>query len=288
MFYRIKARLKVWLQSKNSPHQINQLQEHKGVESSAPFNLPVKRIKLLSYNVQVGISTSSYRHYVTRSWQHILPHSKRLENLNKIATLLQRYDVVALQEVDGGSIRSGYVNQVQYLAEASGFPFWFQQLNRNLGRLAQHSNGLLSRFRPFEVTEHKLPGVVPGRGAIVAKYGKPSNPLVLVITHLSLSQEGQQRQLNFVRELVSGYRHVVLMGDLNCQLDALLVSSPLKDMSLNLLRGDAFTFPSWRPVKGLDHILVSDSLKVIRSGVVSFPMSDHLPIALELELPKDY
>lgn len=288
MFHRIKTQLKGWLQTKNSPHLVNQLQEHKGVEPPAPLSLSEKRIKLLSYNVQVGISTSSYRHYVTRSWQHILPHSKRLDNLDKIATLLQRYDVVALQEVDGGSIRSGHVNQVQYLAEASGFPFWFQQLNRNLGRLAQHSNGLLSRFRPFEVTEHKLPGVLPGRGAIVAKYGKPSDPLVLVITHLSLSQEGQQQQLNFVRELVAGVRHVVLMGDLNCQLESLLLSSPLKDMSFIAVGADALTFPSWRPVRGLDHILVSDSLKVIRSGVVSFPVSDHLPIALELELPEDY
>ncbi|MCG8609572.1 MAG: EEP domain-containing protein, partial [Pseudomonadales bacterium] len=34
-------------------------------------------IRLLTFNIQVGISTSAYRHYVTRSWQHVLPHSRR-------------------------------------------------------------------------------------------------------------------------------------------------------------------------------------------------------------------
>jgi len=247
-----------------------------------------KTIKLLSFNVQVGISTSSYRHYVTRSWQHLLPHRQRLENLNKIATLLQRYDVVALQEVDGGSLRSGNVNQVQYLAEASGFPHWYQQLNRNMGRFAQHSNGLLSKFPPFEVKEHKLPGVLPGRGVIIAKFGKVSDPLVLVITHLSLSQNGQAKQLAFVQTLVKDYRHIVLMGDMNCQLESLLKDTSLKNMAFRAVYSDMKTFPSWHPVKALDHILVSSSLRVISSGVVSFPVSDHLPVALELALPEDY
>jgi len=249
---------------------------------------PGRHIRLLTFNIQVGISTSSYRHYLTRSWQHFLPNRRRYENLDRIATLLQQYDVVALQECDGGSLRSGYINQVQYLAEAAGIPYWYQQLNRNLGQIAQHSNGLLSRFRPLDVTEHRLPGLIPGRGAIIARYGVESDPLVLVQMHLSLSKSAQQKQLGFIRELIADYRHVVLMGDMNAHADQLLSQTPLKETNLIPLPETAHSFPSWRPEKALDHILVSPSLQIRRSEVVSYPVSDHLPIAMDVALPRGY
>jgi endonuclease/exonuclease/phosphatase family metal-dependent hydrolase len=196
--------------------------------------------------------------------------------------------VVALQECDGGSLRSAYINQVQYLAEAAGIPYWYQQLNRNLGQLAQHSNGLLSRYRPLDVTEHKLPGLIPGRGAIVARYGVEEDPLVLVMMHLSLSRSAQNKQLGMVRDLIADYRHVVLMGDMNNHAEELLTRSPLRETDLVPLPSSAHSFPSWRPEKALDHIMVSPSLDIRRSEVVSYPMSDHLPIAMDVALPKGY
>lgn len=253
-----------------------------------PMFEPERHIRLLTFNIQVGINTSSYRHYVTRSWQHFLPHRKRFENLDRIASLVGQYDVVALQECDGGSLRSGFINQVQYLAEASGIPYWHQQLNRNLGRLAQHSNGLLSRYRPLDVTEYRLPGLIPGRGAIVARYGSEEDPLVLVMMHLSLSRAAQQKQLGYISELIADYQHVVLMGDMNNHADELLTNTPLSNSGLIPLPDTAHSFPSWRPERALDHILVSPSLEIRRSEVVSYPVSDHLPIAMDIALPKGY
>ncbi len=249
---------------------------------------PRRYIRLLTFNIQVGINTSSYRHYLTRSWQHVLPNRHRFENLDRIAQLISNYDVVALQECDGGSLRSAYINQVQYLAEAAGIPYWYQQLNRNLGQIAQHSNGLLSRFRPLDVTEHRLPGLIPGRGAIIARYGSEEDPLVLVLMHLSLSKAAQQRQLGYIREQIADYRHVVLMGDMNNHAEELLTHTPLKDSGLIPLPDTACSFPSWRPAKALDHILVSPSLEIRRPEVVSYPVSDHLPIAMDVALPEGY
>jgi len=37
--------------------------------------------------------------------------------------------------------------------------------------------------------------------------------------------------------------------------------------------------------KGLDHILVSDSLKIDKVAVLDAPISDHLPIAMQVTLP---
>src|SRR3990167_2307904 len=241
-------------------------------------------LRLLSFNIQVGISTQRYHHYVTRSWQHLLPHAGRSGNLQRIGDLLGDFDLVALQEVDGGSLRSGYVNQVEHLAHLGAFPYWYQQLNRNLGRLAQHSNGVLSRLRPSLLEDHPLPGP-RGRGAVLLKIGDGEDAIVVVMMHLALGVRTRTRQLAYIRELIGGYRHQILMGDMNTHASDLLLGSPLRDLGLVAPQLEA-TFPSWRPQRCLDHILLSPGLLLERFEVLALPISDHLPVAVEIRLPQ--
>lgn len=241
------------------------------------------RLRLLSFNIQVGISTERYRHYLTRSWQHLLPHTGRAGNLQKIGQLLSDFDLVALQEADGGSLRSGYVNQVEHLAQLGAFPYWYQQLNRNLGRFAQHSNGVLSRLKPNQLEDHPLPGPA-GRGAILVRFGEGEDALIVVMMHLALGAKTRARQLAYIRELIGGYRHQVLMGDMNTHATDLLEHSPLRNLGLIAPQVEA-TFPSWRPQRCLDHILLSSSLTLERVEVLAQPISDHLPVAVEIRLP---
>ena len=241
------------------------------------------RLRLLSFNIQVGISTERYRHYLTRSWQHLLPHTGRAGNLQKIGQLLSDFDLVALQEADGGSLRSGYVNQVEHLAQLGSFPYWYQQLNRNLGRFAQHSNGVLSRLKPQRLEDHPLPGPA-GRGAILVRFGEGEDALIVVMMHLALGAKTRALQLGYIRELIGGYRHQVLMGDMNTHATDLLEHSPLRDLGLIAPQVEA-TFPSWRPQRCLDHILLSSSLTLERVEVLAQPISDHLPVAVEIRLP---
>ena len=242
-----------------------------------------RRLRLLSFNIQVGNSTQGYRHYLTRSWQHVLPHKGRAGNLERIGDLLGDFDLVALQEADGGSHRSGYINQVKYLAQQGEFPYWYQQLNRNLGRLAQHSNGVLSRLRPSSIEDHPLPGPA-GRGAILVRFGDGPDALVVVVMHLALGAKTRTRQLAYIRELIGGYQHQVLMGDMNTHASDLLHTSPLRDLGLLAPQTQA-TFPSWRPQRCLDHILLSPSLTLERVQVLDQPISDHLPVAVDIRLP---
>ena len=241
------------------------------------------RLRLLSFNIQVGISTERYRHYLTRGWQHLLPHNGRAGNLQKIGNLLNDYDLVALQEADGGSLRSGYVNQVEHLAQLGSFPYWHQQLNRNLGRFGQHSNGVLSRLRPWDIEDHPLPGPA-GRGAILVRFGEGEDALVVVVMHLALGARTRTRQLAYIRELIGGYKHQVLMGDMNTHAADLLETSPLRDLGLLAPQIEA-TFPSWRPQRCLDHILLSPTLTLEKVQVLAQPISDHLPVAVEIRLP---
>lgn len=240
-------------------------------------------LRLLSFNIQVGISTGAYWHYITRSWKHLLPHQERFKNLERIGFMLNEFDLVAIQEADGGSLRSNFVNQVQQLAKLGNFPYWYQQLNRNFGPFAQHSNGLLSRVDVQSLEDHPLPGPA-GRGAIVLQIGEGDNALAVVMMHLALGTKARNHQLSYVREIVQDYPHYVLMGDLNTHVDDLLYRSPLRSLDLRASQSIA-TFPSWKPQRCLDHILVSPELQIGQVSVLPLPISDHLPVATEIILP---
>lgn len=246
---------------------------------------PQRTFKLASYNVQVGIDTNQFRDYVTKGWKHVLPHKQRILNLNGIANMLSMFDMVSLQEVDAGSLRSGFVDMTEYLAYRAGFPYWYHQVNRNIGPLARHSNGFLSRYEPSLVVHHKLPGG-PGRGAMLFEFGRDENALALCNVHLALGKRSRGKQLDFVGELIQGRKNLVLMGDLNTCSDAEDLGQFLEKYDLQEPSGNEATYPSWRPTRKIDHILVSRNLKVVSSRVVDFPLSDHLPICVELQLPE--
>jgi len=244
------------------------------------------RVRLLSYNVQTGMRTRHFGDYFTRSWQHIVPHAERPRNIERISDMLAGFDLVGLQEVDAGSLRSGFVNQTEFMSQRAGFPYWHDQTNRRIGRLAQHSNGLLSRYRPLEVREHQLPGMIPGRGALHISFGGPGDTLHVILMHLALGQRTRMRQLNYVGGLIRELPHAVVMGDLNCRADSPELRHLLDSTSLTAPAANLNTYPSWRPRRNIDHIMVSDTLTVFRSEVVDYPLSDHLPIMMEIELPR--
>lgn len=248
---------------------------------------PGNRLRLLSYNIQVGINSIVPHHYLTKSWKHLFPARRRFETLDNIARLLREHDIVGLQELDAGSHRTNYVDLTEYLADKADYPFWYHQLNRNLGRIAQHGNGLLSRYHPTEITEHRLPGVVPGRGALLVRYGHGEQSLVVIMLHLALSPRARMRQLGYIAELVSQYRHVIVMGDLNCAPSSAEMAMLFRTTHLREPLEELLTFPSWRPERNIDHILVSSELRVVQCSVLNHAHSDHLPIAMEVELPQE-
>lgn len=244
-----------------------------------------RRLKLLSYNIQTGIAANGFRHYLMQTWKHLLPCPKRLDNLDCIARLLGGFDLVGLQEVDGGSLRSGFINQTEYLALAARFPYWYDQTNRNFGVFAQHSMGILSRLRATEVSEQRLPGAIPGRGALIVRYGRGNDSLAMVLVHLALGRRARMSQMAFIGEISSEFRHVIVMGDLNCRSDSPELASLISKAGLCEPAHDLHTFPSWRPSRNIDHILVSPSIAVNAVSVLNYPLSDHLPIAMEVTLP---
>jgi endonuclease/exonuclease/phosphatase family metal-dependent hydrolase len=243
------------------------------------------RLQLLSCNIHAGGSVRRYGDYVTKSWKHVLPTRGTRGNLDQFAELLADFDLVGLQEADAGSLRSGFVNQTQYLAEAAGFPFWSHQPNRKIARFAASSNGLLTRIEPDEVLDYPLPGRIPGRGALWVRFGSGKDTLVVVIAHLSLGPAARRAQFAFLAELIGASANVVLMGDLNCSPQ----SAELKLLYRNTAlmpptEPPPATFPSWRPRRAIDHILTTPGIHIERVWTLAHPVSDHLPLAARLRI----
>lgn len=253
---------------------------------TATGDTPLNHLKLLSYNVQVGIGSHSYRDYVMQSWRHVLPDSRREANLIEIAHWLSEYDIVALQEVDAGSIRTHYINQIAFLAQKGGFPHWHHQQNRHLGKFAAHSNGLLAKHPAQHIVHHKLPGRIKGRGALQANFGTGDYQLLVLSVHLSLSQQARKKQIEYISQLLKHYHYFVIMGDLNCTHAK--AEEEFAKHGLDISGGNPFqpTFPRWKPKHHFDQIWVSKNLNIVNCEVIDIGVSDHLPIMMEIEIPE--
>jgi endonuclease/exonuclease/phosphatase family metal-dependent hydrolase len=247
--------------------------------------MSTRPLKLLSANIQAGSSTRGYHDYFARSWSHVLPAGNKRAALDTIAQLAARHDIVGLQESDPGSLRSGFTNQTHYLAERAGFAYWSHQPNRSMGGVASSANGLLSRLEPVSVNDHPLPGRLAGRGVLLARFGLGKEGLVVAIAHLSLGASSRMAQLAFIAELLHGHPHAVLMGDFNCTHDQPEMQSLYQRTQLQPPASSVLTFPSWRPQRAIDHILMTDTIECHRMDAFPAALSDHLALSIELSVP---
>jgi endonuclease/exonuclease/phosphatase family metal-dependent hydrolase len=243
------------------------------------------RLRILSFNIQAATRTRRYRDYLLHSWKQVLPHKSRFAALEQIAEVVKPFDVVALQESDSGSLRSSYLNQTGHLAEIADFPFWTHQANRNVGDIAKPGNGVLLRVKPTQIVDHRLPGRIRGRGALMVDLALEKQASVrLIALHLSLGAAARGLQLDFVRSLIDRDQPTIVLGDFNAGRGASEFDQFLRDTGLHLATANTPTFPSWRPESALDHVLVSPCIEIQDAKALPIPLSDHLPLALDAVL----
>ena len=248
--------------------------------------MTTRRLRLLSANIQAGSSTRGYHDYIARSWSHVLPAGNKRGALDTIAELAGQHDIVGLQETDPGSLRSGFTNQTHYLAERGGFAYWSHQPNRRVGGVASSANGLLSKLEPRLVEDHSLPGRVKGRGVLLASFGESEHALTVAVAHLSLGAQSRRSQLAFIAELLSDHPHAVLMGDFNCDPDQPEMQQLYARTRLQPPLSCVPTFPSWRPQRAIDHMLVTPALTVQAMQAMPAAQSDHLALSVDLDVPE--
>jgi endonuclease/exonuclease/phosphatase family metal-dependent hydrolase len=110
--------------------------------------------------------------------------------------------------------------------------------------------------------------------------------LAVCIVHLALGWRARRRQLGYLIELVEREPYLVLMGDFNCDCSSRPLRSMVTGHELRGLDCELKTFPSWRPRRNLDHILLSRPREVLEAKVIDYALSDHLPLSMVIALPR--
>ncbi|HSW14703.1 MAG TPA: endonuclease/exonuclease/phosphatase family protein [Solimonas sp.] len=242
------------------------------------------RLKLLTFNMQVGLQTQRYSHYLSRAWRHALPSAGARTGLASAAELVRGFDFVAIQEADAGSLRTRFVNQIEYLAEHGGYAHHGFGVTRDLRPMARHCLGFLSRHPARIIDDHALPGLLPGRRALQVELEVGGASLQVFVVHLALGQGTQRQQLHHIAELVSPEQPTVIMGDFNCDSASLRRHPALRRAGFWIADDTPLTYPSWSPRRSIDHILLSPALELHRLQALPPTLSDHLPLTAEIGL----
>ncbi len=111
--------------------------------------------------------------------------------------------------------------------------------------------------------------------------------IVILSVHLSLGNRAREQQLNYIAQIIRQHPYFIIMGDMNCPTDT--VSGVFKSLGLAIqpVKPNQATYPRWKPKHCYDQIWVSQSLDIVKTEVLNLGVSDHLPIAMEIEIPPE-
>lgn len=208
-------------------------------------------------------------------------------DLERIAAVIRdaKPDVVALQEVDKASTRSGGVDQTAELARLTGMTGHFGKAMDFQG--GAYGQAVLSRHPIRSSRVFDLPGSGEPRIAFEAVIEWQGSDIRLVSTHLGLDAEERLAQAkDLVRRLAPGGPPTLLCGDFNEPLDSPAMRV-ISTRFTNLAKaGPPFTSPAEEPRVEIDFIL-ADGFEAAAPTVVlpEAKASDHRPLLVEIKRP---
>jgi endonuclease/exonuclease/phosphatase family metal-dependent hydrolase len=153
---------------------------------------------------------------------------------------------------------------------------------RGSGRRGVVGIALLSRLPTSGVDVLELVPAVGGRVRRVALRTKVDSPEIVVAgTHLPHIRHGSPAHVRRLqRYLPSPDVPAVLVGDMNMWGPPLSLLMPGWSRAV---RGRSW--PAWRPMFQIDHVLVTEAVRVVGGDVLRIEGSDHLPVRAVLGLP---
>lgn len=198
-------------------------------------------------------------------------------------------DVIALQEVDRETYRSGRADLAAVAAGACGMAHVFGASRWFPG--GRYGNAILARGTITAATVTTLPKVPASRPwrerriALEAAVCVDGQELWVANAHLSVPLAQNQVQLDFLLQHLRGRpRPQILVGDLNRLLG--LVGQEAERSGMRAAH-HAAGFPAHKPKRAIDHVIASPELEVVATEVRQTPMSDHAALIVDLAVRKD-
>lgn len=247
-------------------------------------------MRVILYNTFYCSGLGKYRGQSSVGFYRVFLSSKK--TLEKISNFLASCnpDIIGLTEVDHGSLKARFVNQINYIASKTGcYNVAFRCKYRKgsvwskLPIFSQSGNALLSK-QPFSSVHYYELSV--GRKRLVIHLTFSNFHIFLV--HLSLIRKNRKIQIKELSELVKKVQgNVIVMGDFNAKHQGDLLPLVSENHLIFVDQSNSNTFPAFKPRKCLDYILVSQGIKVKRFEVLPVKYSDHLPLLLEFDVVKE-
>jgi endonuclease/exonuclease/phosphatase family metal-dependent hydrolase len=205
-------------------------------------------------------------------------------------------DMVALQELDVGRLRTGGIDQAHAIAHLLGMSVHFHpalQVEEEL-----YGDAILTALPMRLVKAGPLPGSIgfEPRGALWAAVEANGTEIQIINTHLGLpAYERMAQAKTLLGQNWLGQPDcrdpVILLGDFNARRASVvyrMFTARLRDAQLVLHKRARRTFPARMPMLRIDHIFCSRSVDVLgvevpRSQLVR-AASDHLPLIVDFRI----
>lgn len=242
----------------------------------------MSRTTILSWNMQAAMGTRKLSDYASKFHENLFPAQKESRLLSVVANL-KDFDLIGLQECDQGSWRSGGINQGEFLANKAGFTQAVFHTSRKVSNVSGSGLSLLSKHPIIWSQGHVLPSRFPGRGALEAKVKTPTGVICVLVVHFSLGKKDQLLQMKWVQEWTKSLSGpYVVMGDFNTSPDWIHFKNFVSSIeNLNIFPE---SFPSWKPKRSIDHMLVN-GLDATITKTFDPGISDHLGLMRQVWLP---
>ncbi|MBB2149879.1 endonuclease/exonuclease/phosphatase family protein [Pedobacter gandavensis] len=237
-----------------------------------------KTLKVMTYNIHHGNP----------------PERPGVIDLPGIAAVIQQHtpDLVALQEIDKLTKRTGQVDQLKKLAELTGMYYFFSKGIDFEG--GEYGVGILSKYPIKESNRYPLPSKAgleaEARSLAVVQVSLANGKsLNFACTHLDLNNEHRMLQVNEINRILGSKKgDVILAGDLNLTSTTPAMKLLEEHFTRSCTENCAPTIPQDDPKEEIDFILLKKGsrMKVISHQVFpNIDASDHLPVMATYQLP---
>ncbi len=199
---------------------------------------------------------------------------------DRTATVIaqQQPDVIALQELDSMTGRSGHQDQLDELASRTGYhPVFGAAIEFDGG---QYGVGFLTREIPLSTKRIPLPGEEP-RVLLVVEL----KDYVIACTHLDLDEAQRLASVPLIVEEAQRWeKPFILAGDWNDEPGSELLE--VMTQHFTVLSGNDATYPADEPTACIDYVAAFNGCaEAIGSHVIDEPeASDHRPLVVWVRL----
>jgi len=253
---------------------------------AAPCVDTIERVRLLIYNIRYATGTGPAFHLPLPGAGYLRSNPRVLSQITDFIKC-QDPDVVGLIEVDTGSIRSGMVNQADFIARSLGHYSTYEckygvaSVNHLVPIVRKQANAFLAAPR---VRGERFHYFDTGIKRLIIEL--ELDDIAIFLVHLSLKYRHRQYQLRHLYDLIrKTSKPVIVAGDFNTYWGDHELYLFMRAAGLTSANAQGLpSYPSNSPRKELDFILHSQAIQVNRFEIPAVRFSDHLPLVCDFTI----